>query len=320
LENEKVLVTGGGGFIGSALVRALLSDGKEVIVYDSFVYGDRSNIAEIEKDVTVVVGDILSWKLENALKDNVQKVYHLAAEPYIPYSYVAPERFIEVNVLGAFKVLMACKLFGVEKVIHFSSSEIYGSAQHIPMDENHPTLPHSTYAVTKLAADRLCYTLAHEQKIPVIILRPFNCYGPRESQPYVIPEIIRQLVRSPKLTLGNLEARRDFTYVDDSVRAAIMVMEADLPAGMVVNVGSNISYSVRELVQIIAGILGCEDVKIELDARRFRPLEVNLLQCDYSKLRSLTGWEPRISIKEGLRLTIDWYKNAGCWPWEQRIH
>jgi dTDP-glucose 4,6-dehydratase len=319
VKEQNVLVTGGAGFIGSTLVRELLKRKAKVVVYDNFLYGDRSNLTEIEDQVEIVNGDVLSWKIYSAIKNyKVDYVFNLAAEPYIPYSYDNPEKFFDVNTKGAVNVLMACKTLGVKRIMHFSSSEVYGSAKYTPMDENHPTLPLSTYAVSKLAADRLCFVFHKEHNIPVIILRPFNSYGPRETQPYVIPEIITQLSKGKSLKLGNIKAERDFTYVDDTARGAVDLLESDIPDGEVVNLGSNRAYSVEKLANLIGELMGHEQVKIEIEKSRLRPMDVDLLQCDYSKAKKYSGWEPKIDIKEGLKRTIEWYMTKGKrWIWEK---
>jgi dTDP-glucose 4,6-dehydratase len=321
LSGEITLVTGGAGFIGSALVRELLKNNAEVVVYDNFLYGDHSNLTEIEKDLEIVNGDILSWKLDHTIKKhNVKYVFHLAAEPYIPHCYDNPEKFFDVNVKGTMHLLMACKTLDVERIVHFSTSEVYGTAQYTPMDENHPTLPLSTYAVSKLAADRTCFVFSHEHKIPVIIVRPFNCYGPRETQPYVIPEIITQLAKTNVLTLGNIKAKRDFTYVEDTVKGAIEIMRSDLPNGEVVNLGSNKAYSIEELALLIGKIIGYENIEIKIDGSRLRPLDVNMLQCDFAKANKFTGWTPKIDIEEGLKHTVQWYMdNKRRWIWEKTL-
>lgn len=321
LSGETILVTGGAGFIGSALVRELLKNNAETVVYDNFLYGDHSNLAEIEKDIEIVNGDVLSWKLYHTIKKhNVKYVFHLAAEPYIPHCYDNPEKFFDVNVKGTMQLLMACKTLDVERIVHFSTSEVYGTAQYTPMDENHPTLPLSTYAVSKLAADRTCFVFSHEHKIPVVIVRPFNCYGPRETQPYVIPEIVTQLAKTNVVTLGNIKAQRDFTYVEDTAKGAIEIIRSDIPNGEVVNLGSNKAYSIEELALLIGKIIGHEKIEINIDNSRLRPLDVNMLQCDYKKANKITGWTPKINIEEGLKRTVKWYmENGRHWIWEKTL-
>jgi len=321
IDGENVLVTGGAGFLGSALVIELLKRGAKVIVFDNFLYGDRTNLVDIKGEMRIVAGDVLGWKVYHTIKKHkVKYVFHLAAEPYIPKCYDNPERFFDVNVKGTMNVLMACKTLNVSRIVHFSSSEVYGTAKSIPMDENHPTLPLSTYAVSKLAADRLCFVFCHEHNVPVVIVRPFNCYGPRETQPYVVPEIIAQLSKNNTVKLGNVEAKRDFTYVEDTARGAIMTMESDIPNGEVVNLGSNKSYSIKEVAYLIAKLIGYDDIEMVIDKSRLRPLDVNILQCDYSKAKSLMRWEPKIDIDDGLKRTLDWYmKNGNHWTWEKII-
>ena len=318
VSGKRVLVTGGLGFIGSALARELLRKGSSVIIYDNFLYGTKSNISEIENSLEIVNGDILSWKIYEAMiQHKVDYVFHLAAEPYIPKSYDNPEKFFDVNVKGTMNVLAASKVAGVKRVVYFSSSEVYGTAKYTPMDENHPTLPLSTYAVSKLASDRLCFVFNHEHGVPVLVVRPFNCYGPRETQPYVIPEIISQLSRGRVVELGNVKAKRDFTYVEDTARGAIALMESDIPDGEVVNLGSGKTYSIEEIALLVGRVMNRNDMVIRTSSSRMRPLDVDLLQCDCSKAKKYTGWEPAVDIREGLERTVKWYvDNGGRWSWE----
>jgi nucleoside-diphosphate-sugar epimerase len=321
IKGNNTLVTGGAGFIGSTLVRELLKKKANVIVYDNFLYGDVSHLTEIKDQIQIIHGDILSWKIYDAIKEyDVKYLFHLAAEPYIPHCYDNPEKFIDVNTKGTMNILLACKTLGVERIVCFSSSEVYGTAQKTPMDEEHPTLPLSTYAVSKLAADRLCFVFYHEHKIPVVVLRPFNTYGPRETQPYVIPEIISQLNIGNSVKLGNIKAKRDFTYVEDTAKGAIAVMESNIPNGEVVNLGSNKTVSIEELAYLIGKLMGYDEIKINIETSRLRPLDVTLLQCDPSKLQRYTGWQPKIGIEEGLKRTIQWYiENGRRWNWEKLL-
>jgi dTDP-glucose 4,6-dehydratase len=317
---DKVLVTGGAGFMGSALVRVLADEGYKVFSYDNFATGTASNLKGIIPGDRSIRGDVEGWKFARTLSAiEPDIVYHLAADPYIPLSYDHPERFVRTNFQGTLNVLMTCKTFEVKRIIHYSTSEVYGSAKSIPMNEGHPTAPQSVYAVSKLAADYLCQVLAKEQDIPVVVVRPFNCYGPRETHPYVIPEIMSQLSRNDQLVLGNLEARRDFTYVDDTARAVSILATTEGIEGEVFNVGSGKDYSVKELADEISMIMKGAPAKITVDKRRLRPYDVTRLLCDSSKLQKLARWAPETTLKDGLRKTVEWYKaNGSVWEWERR--
>ncbi len=319
LKNCNVLVTGGAGFIGSTLVRELIKVGANVIVYDNLLYGDKYNLSDIEKDMTLVIGDVISGKIFDTLKKyNIDYVFNLAAEPYIPHSYDNPEKFFQVNVNGTINLLSACRTFNVKRIIHVSTSEVYGTGQIIPMNEKHPLNPLSTYAVSKLAGDRAAFVFSYERNIPVVIVRPFNSYGPRETQPYIIPEIIRQLFNGKTLHLGNIDAKRDFTYVEDTALGMISAMTSNLTKGEVVNIGSNKSYSIKDIAILIGKEFGYDNIDIQIDKTRLRPLDVELLESDYSKINKLTGWKPTVDIKEGLKRTVQWYLNHGKeWSWER---
>ncbi len=306
--------------MGSALVRALVKEGYEVFVYDNFAAGSASNLKGVIERENVIPGDVESWKFMKTLSiTKPEIVYHLAADPYIPLSYDYPERFMRTNFQGTLNVLMTCSTFDVKRIIHFSTSEVYGSAQTIPMSEEHRTLPHSAYGVSKLAADHLCRVFFREKEIPVVIVRPFNCYGPRETHPYIIPEMISQLTKSDELALGNLEARRDFTYVDDMARAASMLASKPAIEGEVINIGSGKDYSMKEIAERIASIMKGRSVRMSVDDSRLRPYDVTRLVCDNSKLMTLTGWKPEVALEDGLRRTIEWYRENGhTWEWERR--
>jgi len=318
---RNVLVTGGAGFIGSALVRELVKEKANVIVYDNFSSGDLSNLAEIKGSIEIIEGDILDPAFKDVLNANdVEYVFHLAAEPYIPRCYDHPQRIFEVNAVGTLKVLLACQQVGITRMLYYSTSEVYGTAKYVPMDEQHPTHPHSTYAVSKLAADKLCYTMYHEHGVPVIILRQFNTYGPRETQPYVIPEIITQLSKANVARLGNIKAKRDFTYVEDAVKGAISLIQCKEAEGEVINLGSNKTCSVEEILQIIAELEKLDSFNLIIERKRLRRLDVEILQCDYSKAHKLIEWEPKVDLREGLMRTVEWFKEHGCkWTWEDKF-
>ncbi|MGZ3449982.1 MAG: NAD-dependent epimerase/dehydratase family protein [Polyangiales bacterium] len=325
-KGTRVLVTGGAGFVGSTLVRVLSADGAKVTVYDNFSHGCRENLEELKGNVDVVIGDVLDeWKLVEAFrKYEPEYVFHLVSDTYVPSSYDVPKRFFRVNVEGTINVMMAAKAFGARRVLHASTTEVYGEARVPSMNEDHPFGPLNTYAVSKLASDRLCFTFFHEHRIPVIIARIFNCYGPRATQPYVIPEIITQLHRSgkqgkPRVSLGNLDARRDFTFVEDTARGLVAAARSSLPDGEAVNVGSNVSHSVRELVEVISEKLGIGTPQIDVDPRRLRHLDIESFRCDHQKLTAATGWSPRVSLDEGLTRTIEWFSTRGEWSWERWV-
>lgn len=321
LKNKRVMVTGGAGFIGSHLVKELVKRKARVVVYDNFFSGDDENLKDTEAQIIMIKGDIRDREFVKTLREiGVEYVFNLAAEPYIPYCYDRPWGFVEINTMGALNVFLACKEAGVKRIVQYSTSEVYGKAKYLPMDEEHPTFPLSTYAVSKLATDRLAFTLHHEIGLPVIILRQFNCFGPRVTQPYVIPEIISQLSRSHRLKLGNVKARRDLTYVEDAARGAAMLMECDEAVGEVVNMGSKENYSVEELAHIIGELMGHEKVEIEVDENRLRPLDVEVLLCNPGKMHQLTGWEPTTSLREGLKNMVEYYLAHGKrWLWEKKL-
>ena len=322
LAGQKILVAGGAGFVGSHVVQELLELGAHVVVYDNFLHGMRSNLDELGGPVELVIGDLLDeYKLYGAFAQQKPRyAISLVGDTYVPTAYDIPKRFLRVNVEGTMNFLLAAKMANVERVLYVSSTEVYGEASQIPMTEEHPLLPLNTYAVSKLAADRLCFTFHLEHGVPVVIARIYNAYGPRETQPYVIPEIITQFDKGPVVELGNLRARRDFTYVADTARGLIATLASDLPNGDVVNVGSGVAFSVEELVEKIAPLMGHERWEIRTDPRRMRRFDIQRFECDATKLRKLTGWRPTVCIDDGLRKTVDWFRSHGRqWSWERWV-
>ena len=306
LAETKVLVTGGAGFIGSEIVRQPCELRAKVTVFDNFASGKTEYLNGL--NVEVVRGDVCNKaSISETLKDQ-EIVIHLAALPFIPDCYVNPGAFFEINAIGTMNVMWgAIQSKSAEKFVHISTSEVYGSAKYVPMDENHPTLPHSTYAASKLAADRAVFTLHKEHDFPAVIIRPFNSYGPRITQPYIIPEIVTQLFNRDQLILGNVNASRDFTYVSDTARAIILAAVEQKAIGETINIGSGNDIKIGDLAVLIAELIG-KKVPIVQDQSRFRPYDVERLFCNNSKARELLGWKPQVSLVDGLRTTIEWIK------------
>jgi nucleoside-diphosphate-sugar epimerase len=322
LQGARVLVAGGAGFVGSQLVRELLDVGARVVVYDNFLHGRQSHLDEVRDRIDVVVGDILDeWKLIEAFR-----IYHptyafdLVGDTYVPTAYDVPKRFFRINVEGTLNILMAARNFDVRRVLYVSTTEVYGEARTVPMTEEHPLDPYNTYAVSKLAADRLCFTFFKEHGVPVIIARIYNSYGPRETEPYIVPEIVTQLAKGPVVRLGNLKAQRDLTFVADTAKGLIAALCSPIPNGEAVNVGSGRAYSVEDLVQAVAEAMGLDDYRVEIDPRRLRHHDIQLFLSDSTKLREASGWSPRVDLREGLRLTVDWFNAHGKrWCWEEWV-
>ncbi len=319
---SRVMVLGGAGFVGSQLVRELLAAGCEVSSFDNYLHGSPKHLAELEGQIDAIYGDVLDeWALMRAFRRvRPRFVFNLIGDTYVPTAYELPKRFFRINVEGCLNALMACKEFDVERVLYVSSTEVYGDARTIPMDESHPLSPVNTYAVSKLAADQLCKTFHMEHGIPVVVARIFNCYGPRETEPYVIAEIITQLDKGPSVRLGNLAAKRDFSYVSDTARGLMALMASDIPNGEVANIGSGRAVSVNELALAIGRLMGHAQIDIGVDPRRLRRRDIELFECDSSKLHRASGWKAEVLLEEGLRRTIEWFRaNGRRWVWEDRV-
>jgi len=322
MKNCTVMVAGGAGFVGSALVRELLDRGLRVVCFDNYMHGVPANVEDLEGPLILVQGSAQeTWKLiETIKKYDVEFIVDCIGDTYVPSAYEMPQRFFETNLQATFNLLMATKLCGVKRMLYVSSTEVYGQHDREKFDEDTPLYPLNTYAVSKLAADRLCFTLHVEHQVPVVTTRIFNCYGPRETHPYIIPELIAQLDRGPVVSLGNIKAERDLTYVHDTALALIAVMESDLPNGDVINVGSDTTYRVDWLAYKIAELMEVPNMEIRLNPCRLRRLDLNHLQCDNTKLRRYTNWSPKVDIEDGLRRTIQWYRDTGRrWCWESSM-
>ena len=307
LKNKEVLVTGGCGFIGSEIVKQLSQIGANVTIIDNLSSGKEKYIQGLS-NVKLITADLLDDDaIESIVKDK-EYVINNAALPFIPDSYYIPKKFFDVNVNATISLALAViKEKKAKRFVHISSSEIYGTARYTPMDENHQTTPQSTYAVSKLAGERVVFTMYKEHNLPAVIIRPFNSFGPNITQPYIIPEIIRQMEKSDVIKLGNVNAKRDLTYVTDTARGIILSLVKEGVIGEVINVGSQRSYSIKDLVGLISEIMG-KKVSIEVDPSRFRPYDVDTLICNYERATKLLGWKPEITVKEGLEKTIEWAK------------
>jgi nucleoside-diphosphate-sugar epimerase len=323
LKDSCVMVAGGAGFIGSSIVRNLLARGVRVVCFDSYLHGVPANVQGLTGPLTIVQGSALdAWKLIDTInKYEVDYIIDCIGDTFVVSAYEMPQRFFDVNLQSNFNVLMAAKVCKIKRMLYISSTEVYGQANLPKFSEDVPLNPLNTYAVSKLAADRLCFTMHVEHNIPVVIARIFNCYGPRETHPYIIPEIITQLNEGSVLSLGNISAERDFTYVDDTARALIAVLESEIPNGEVVNVGSDVTYSIEYLAHKIAELMGVRNLEIRQDPRRLRRLDLAHLRCDNTKLRRYTGWSPQIGIEDGLRKTIEWFwEHNSRWSWENSMN
>ena len=307
----RVLVTGADGFIGSRLVEMLVSKGYKVRAlsqYNSFNNWGWLEDTPCKDKIEIFTGDIRDPHYCKYITKDIDIIFHLAALIAIPYSYVAPDSYVDTNIKGTLNICQAAKENGNIRVIHTSTSEVYGTAQYVPIDENHPTQPQSPYSATKIAADAMAMSFYNAFDLPVTIARPFNTYGPRQSARAVIPTIITQISNGVKeIKLGDVTPTRDFNYVDDTCRGFIALAECDESIGETVNIGSNFEISIGDTLNLIKELMN-SDVEFVVDENRIRPSksEVFRLWCDNSKIKELTGFKPQVNIKEGLQKTIDW--------------
>ncbi len=311
----KILVTGAGGFIGSHLTEELVKQGKDVRAFVRYNSRDDRGLLEdlpkeIQDRVEVVPGDLKDPDGVRKAVKGCSTIYHLGALIAIPYSYVRPLDFIQTNVIGTANLLNAClENDSLERVIHTSTSEVYGTAQYLPIDEKHPLQAQSPYAASKIAADKLAESYYLSFGLPVAILRPFNTFGPRQSLRAIVPTVISQALKEKKIRLGNTRPRRDFLFVRDTVRGFLEVAMCDAAVGKVVNIGTGRDVAIDELVRKIFGLLGGPK-EIEIEDRRIRPdkSEVMHLLSDTRLAQDLFNWTPQYALEDGLRETIEWYQ------------
>ncbi len=313
-EIKKALVTGADGFIGSHLTEILLDRGIEVRALAQ--YNSFNNWGWLEQmhhpGLEVVTGDVRDNNFCREITRGMDTVFHLAALIAIPYSYVAPDSYVDTNIKGTLNMCQAARDAGVGRLLVTSTSEVYGTAQYVPIDEKHPRQPQSPYSATKIGADALAKSFYNAFDLPVVIARPFNTYGPRQSARAIIPTIISQIANGAReIKVGDLTPTRDFNYVTDTCRGFLALAEADGIEGEEINIATNTEVSMAETLRLIAELMDA-DVKWVTDPERLRPSksEVFRLHGSNEKIRRLTGWHPEVSLREGLKRTIDWFTDG----------
>lgn len=310
----KILITGAGGFIGSHLTELLVNEGFDIRAF--IRYNSKNNwgwleSSPVKNNIEIVSGDIRDYdSVSNALKD-CKAVFHLAALIGIPYSYVSPKAYIETNITGTYNILQASKDLRLEQILITSTSETYGTAQYIPIDENHPMVGQSPYSASKISADQLAISFHRSFDLPVKIVRPFNTYGPRQSARAIIPTIISQIFAgNEKIAVGNVTPTRDLTFVKDTCRGFLEIFRSPKLYGEITNIGMGQEISVRDLINKICSLTQA-NISIQTDEMRIRPenSEVERLFCDNRKLIANSDWKPYYDLDMGLKETIDWVKN-----------
>ncbi|MCP5209293.1 MAG: NAD-dependent 4,6-dehydratase LegB [Pseudomonadales bacterium] len=314
-EIKSALITGAGGFIGSHLTEKLVREGAKVKAMVH--YNSRNDWGllelipkEVRNELEIISGDIQDPFFVDKAVEGCDTVFHLSSLIAIPYSYVAPQTYVATNVGGAVNVMQAAVRHGVSKVVHTSTSECYGTAQYVPIDEKHPLQGQSPYSASKIGADMIAESFWRSFELPVAIIRPFNTYGPRQSARAVIPTIISQALSGKVIKLGSLTPTRDMNFVADTVAGFVQVAKSDRSVGEVINVGSGVEYSIGEIANKIINILQSDSV-IESDDQRVRPgkSEVERLLCCNAKAAELLGWKPQVNLDKGLEITIAWLKD-----------
>ena len=313
LDGRKTLVTGAAGFIGSHLTEALVELGADVRVFVR--YNSRGDLglldklpSKIQEELEIFKGDLKDSEAVRKSVKGCEIIFHLGSLIAIPFSYTNPLDFVQTNVMGTANLLNASLDINVDKVIHTSTSEVYGTAIYCPIDEKHPLQAQSPYAATKIAADKLAESYHRSYGLPVATARPFNTYGPWQSARAIIPTLVLQSLNGSRLSLGSLHPTRDLTYVEDTILGLIEVARSQASAGQTINIGSNQEISIGDLARLISSIMG-KETEILTEERRVRPenSEVERLMCDNSKAKELLGWSPKIMLRQGLKRTIDWF-------------
>jgi dTDP-glucose 4,6-dehydratase len=312
---QVVLVTGAGGFIGSHLVERLLDKGATVLAFIHYNsrndQGFLTGLKNSNDKLKIAFGDIGDLDTIRKITEGIDVIFHLAALVGIPYSYQHPHQVVEVNTIGTLNILTASRENQVKRIVHTSTSEVYGTARTVPISESHPKQPQSPYSASKIAADAIALSFYFSFGLPVAICRPFNTYGPRQSDRAIFPVLIAQALYRDEMLVGNLAPTRDFTYVSDTVAGFIRVAESEACLGQEINLGTGSEISIGELVEKIAKLVG-RKVKITQSEERMRPTasEVMRLCSDNSKAKLLAGWSPVISLEKGLLSTIDWVQKS----------
>jgi dTDP-glucose 4,6-dehydratase len=314
-QGKQVLVTGADGFIGSHLTEQLVKAGAKVralALYNSFNSWGWLDQSPYLDDIEVVAGDVRDPFLCRKITQDCHTVFHLAALIAIPYSYIAPNSYVETNVNGTLNIAQACLDNGVQRLMHTSTSEIYGTAQYVPIDEKHPAQPQSPYSASKIGADAMAMSYFNAFELPVSIARPFNTYGPRQSARAVIPTIITQIANGMKeIKLGDTSPTRDFNFVTDTCRGMMAIAQSEQAIGETINIGSNFEVSVQDTLDMIKDIMQSEVVFVTDEARlRPKDSEVFRLWCDNTLIQSLTGFEPQYDLRTGLEETVRWFRNV----------
>ena len=309
---KNILVTGADGFIGSHLVEMLVKHNanvKALSLYNSFNYWGWLEDINCLDQIEVLNGDIRDPHYCKHITKDIDIIFHLAALIAIPYSYIAPTSYVDTNITGTLNIIQAALENNANRVIHTSTSEVYGTAKYVPIDEKHPLQPQSPYSASKIGADNMAMSFYNSFELPVSIARPFNTYGPRQSARAVIPTIITQIANGAKeIKLGDVTPTRDFNYVEDTCRGFIALATSDKTIGEIVNIGSNFEISVKDTLESIKDIMQ-SDVEFITDEQRIRPenSEVHRLWCDNTKIKTLTGFEPIYNIRSGLEKTVEWF-------------